>query len=337
MDWINFDDIKKAVSLEMVLQHYGIALKKVNGLSLRGKCPLPMHDSKTSGNSFMANLVKGVGGVWSCQSQSCIAARDGKKGGDTLEFVATMEGCSLREAAEKMHIWFGVVSGTAQKEAPPTYQRPKTMQLASKENNGTGTEENKPLKFALQNIDPTHPYLLGRGVTEEMARKFGVGHFSGRGMMQNRIVFEIHNEKGELVAYAGRVLDESEPRYTFPPGFHKSQELYNLHRVIAHEKSSGRRRVVLVEGFFPCLSVSAIGFPCVALMGNSMSKQQEELLKRHFDVVCILLDSNEVGQQGSLDCLARLGRGMYVYAPLLPEGKQPDTMKPEELYAFIKK
>jgi hypothetical protein len=70
-----------------------------------------MHDSKTSGNSFMANLVKGVGGVWACQSQSCIAARDGKKGGDTLEFVATMEGCSLREAAEKMHTWFGASAG----------------------------------------------------------------------------------------------------------------------------------------------------------------------------------------------------------------------------------
>jgi DNA primase len=168
-----------------------------------------------------------------------------------------------------------------------------------------------------------------------MARKFGIGHFSGRGMMHNRILFEIHNEKGELVAYAGRVLDDSEPRYQFPPGFHKSRELYNLHRVIG--ETNRRRRVVLVEGFFPCLSVANIGFPCVALMGNTMSKEQEEPIIRYFDVACILLDSNDVGRKGSGDCLARLGRRMYAYAPLLPEGMQLDTMTPEARYAVIKR
>ena len=65
--------------------------------------------------------------------------------------------------------------------------------------------------------------------------------------MQYRIVFEIRNEKGELVAYAGRVIDDSEPRYKFPRGFHKSLELYNLHRIIAEfGESTKRRRVVIL-------------------------------------------------------------------------------------------
>ena len=51
---------------------------------------------------------------------------------------------------------------------------------------------------------------------EDLARTFGIGYFGGRGSMQGRIVFPIQNEKGEIVAYAGRSIDESEPRYKFP-------------------------------------------------------------------------------------------------------------------------
>ena len=90
--------------------------------------------------------------------------------------------------------------------------------------------------------------------------------------MHDRIVIPIHNSEGELVAYAGRSIDGSEPRYKFPAGFHKSLELFNLHRV------KGEVSVVLVEGFFDCMKVTQAGFPCVALMGSTMSKAQEELL-----------------------------------------------------------
>ncbi len=68
-----------------------------------------------------------------------------------------------------------------------------------------------------------------------------------------------------------------------------------------------------------------------------MSKAQEEIIIRHFNVACILLDGNEVGRQGSADCLARLGRHMFVYAPELADGKQPDSLSDEELNLLIKK
>lgn len=334
MERIDFKSLKQTISLEMVLSHYGIALKKVSATSLRGKCPLPMHGSKTSDQSFSVNLAKGAGGVWACKSQSCVAARGGNTDGDTIRFVAWMQNCSLPEAAATMLAWFPT-SGKPQGQRHPPKQTPEETPV-SKEIAGTLPTVNVPITFRLQGVDPAHPYLAGRGITEEIARKFGVGHFNGRGLMHNRIVFEIHNEQGELLAYAGRAIEDAdEPRYKFPPGFHKSLELYNLHRVIM--ESNRRRRVVLVEGFFPCLSVNAIGFPCVALMGHSMSKEQEELIVHYFDVACILLDSNDVGKQGSADCLLRLGRRMYAYAPLLPEGAQPDTMTPEALYAFIKR
>src|ERR1700733_1447066 len=127
MGWVSFDEIKKAVSLEMVLDHYRIELRRVRPTSLRGKCPLPMHGSDTSRASFTATPSKGVGGAWACQSRSCVAARSGKKGGNALDLVATMEGCSIREAAEKMQSWFSI---------PPT--SPETTHAAEPDQEKTG-------------------------------------------------------------------------------------------------------------------------------------------------------------------------------------------------------
>lgn len=53
----------------------------------------------------------------------------------------------------------------------------------------------------------------------------------------------------------------------------------------------------MVEGFFDCVRVSAAGFPCVALVGSSMSEAQAELLVKHFNVACLLLDGDEASWQ----------------------------------------
>jgi len=141
MAWVNFDEIKKAVSLEMVIAHYGIELRRVNAASLRGKCPLPTHGSDTSRASFTATLTKGVGGVWACQLRSCVAARDGKKGGNALDFVATMERCDLHEAAAKMQGWFGVPGATREESArsDQTENKPELFQKRARRRNRRGT------------------------------------------------------------------------------------------------------------------------------------------------------------------------------------------------------
>ena len=79
--------------------------------------------------------------------------------------------------------------------------------------------------------------------------------------MEERIVIPIHNEDGILVAYAGRSLSQSEPRYRFPTRFRKSLVLFNLHRAIQRGKS-----VIMVEGFFDCFKVHQAGFPCVVAL-----------------------------------------------------------------------
>jgi DNA primase len=336
MDWVSFDEIKKVVTLEMAIEHYGIPLRRVNTNTLRGKCPLPAHGSEKSNESFTATLTKGVGGAWACQSHSCIKAR-GRVGGNVLDFVAAMEQCSVRDAAIKLQMWFLVPAAGGSHELvgkEPVAEisagkEPEPQRIPEKQNRVGESESNKPLTFTLQNIDCTHPYLSERGVAEEIAKTFGIGFFPGKGSMQNRIVIPIHNRNGELVAYAGRSIDGSEPRYKFPAGFHKSLELFNLHRV------RGETSIILVEGFFDCMMVTHAGFPCVALMGSMMSHAQEELLG-DFGHVVVMLDGDEAGRAAAEGIIDRLQRIVFhVDLVELTDGLQPDQLSADEFRRLL--
>jgi DNA primase len=174
--------------------------------------------------------------------------------------------------------------------------------------------------------------LDSRGITKETAEYFGVGLFLGKGSMHGRVVIPIHNEAGELVAYAGRAIDNTEPRYKLPAGFHKSVELYNLYRAIAR----GQQGLIVVEGFFDAMKVHQAGYPfVVALMGCSMSEEQERLLVAHTEMVLLMLDGDEAGRKGADEIMLRLGRQVWTKAVSLPEEKQPDQMSDEELRGLL--
>lgn len=146
--------------------------------------------------------------------------------------------------------------------------------------------------------------------------------------MSGRVVIPIHNAAGELVAYAGRAIDGSEPRYKLPAGFRKSQELFNLHRAI----TGAGRGLIVVEGFFDAMKVHQAGYPfVVALMGCSLSEEQEEMLVKYADQVLLMLDGDEAGRKGTDECLLRLGRKVWTKAITVPEGKQPDMLTAAEL------
>lgn len=148
-----------------------------------------------------------------------------------------MEGCAIREAALKLEEEFLV---TAIAPEPVTHQHEAAGAVS-----GAG---NAPLPFALRRIECSHPYPTERGVNPEVARHFGLGYNRGKGSMGGRIVTPIHDENGFLVAYAGRSIDQTEPRHRFPARFRKSQVPFNLHRAAAEGRS-----VIVVEGFFDCL------------------------------------------------------------------------------------
>jgi len=289
----------------MLLGRYQINWLRKSGEELRGRCPIHYGEGQ---EAFHVSLTKNAFHCFSCKAR-----------GNVLDFVAAMEKCSVRDAAIKLQEWFTIDSTTVPEKKP------------SKEaKRGGGTEPaNKPLGFELRGIDVAHPYLAERGITRETAETFGVGLFSGRGSMSGRVVIPIHNGRGELVAYAGRSIDRTEPRYKLPAGFHKGQVLFNLHRVAGAE-------VIVVEGFFDCMKVWQTGHSqVVALMGSALSEHQERLLVGHFKRVTLLLDGDDAGRKAAEEIARSLIRRVHVRIAELPEGKQPDQLNQEQIGALL--
>lgn len=243
-----------------------------------------------------------------------------------------MNSCSIRDAALALREWF-LHSSSSSRTTEKGREANGTV-VAKKENETESDALNKPLTFSLREIDHTHPYLLQRGITLETAQMFGVGFFSGRGLMRDRVVVPIHNQRGELVAYAGRSIDATEPKYKLPAGFKKSVELFNLHRVL--EVSQGScARVVVCEGFFDCMKVHQAGVAVVVgLMGSSLSDVQENSLRK-FAHVILLLDGDEAGREASQTIASRLVRHTFVRAVDLPDGVQPDQLSSDEIIGRI--
>lgn len=307
-NWVDFKAVKAAVSMEAILGRYGINWLRKSNDELRGRCPIHQGEGQST---FHVSLAKNVFNCFSCKAR-----------GNVLDFVAAMEKCSVRDAGLKLKEWFAISD-------EPTAAPAKTKPADSSGGVGeTKAAHNKSLNFQLKSVDSSHPYLSERGISQETAESFGVGFYSGKGSMNGRVVIPIHNKQGELVAYSGRAIDGSEPRYKLPAGFHKSLELFNLHRTTEPE-------VILVEGFFDCMKVHQAGFPTVALMGSSLSEAQENLLAAKFERVVVMLDGDEAGRQATAEILARLASRMWVRAVMVPDGKQPDQLTSEELKALL--
>jgi DNA primase len=314
--WVDFREIKESVSIEQVLATYGVQLKRVRRNYLRGRCPLPMHDSARSQQSFGVNTIKNV---WACHSVSCCQARGGRVGGNILDLVCYLKGCSIREAALWLQGWCGSAKDSR------VYD-----QLVSKGRETFNDREPlAPLPFSLNVC--WHPYLQQRGVDSLTASRFGVGYYAGSGFLRHRVVFPIHDSDGRRIGYAGRSVDDSEPRYLFPAGFHKSQVIYNLHRAVK-EVAAQTAGAIVVEGFFDCLRVHQSGYrSVVALMGSRLSEVQRNILLAHFRELTLMLDGDDAGRRASEQLAAQLWRKISLRIVEAPSGRQSDQLSSDEI------
>jgi DNA primase len=331
--FVDFKAVKAALTMEQVLNHYGLLDKFKRGTdSLNGPCPIHKGSNPTQ---FRISTTKNI---WNCFSEC-------KHGGNTLDFIAEMEKCSIHAAAVKAIEWFNLdteaMSGDrdggepAEADETAPADRPAPKPAARTTTSSAPVEKttpNAPLKFRLDKLERSHPYLSERGLTQETIIDFGVG-FCAKGMMAGRIAIPIHNAKGEVVAYAGRFTgqpDENTPKYKLPPGFRKSQELFNIERVA---KEPQTKPLIIVEGFFDCMKLHQHGFKkVVALMGATMSAAQEELIKKYTyseSRIIVMLDENEAGQAGREDIACRLSKFCFVR---VHQFAKPD-MEPEHLTA----
>jgi hypothetical protein len=240
INWLDFKSIKRTVKLESVLRHYHVELRRSGKDQYRGCCPIHRGEGR---EAFHVNLARNVFHRFACDA-----------GGTVLDFVAAIEGCSLVEAARKLQAMTC--------SSDPRKSTPDGKELVTKRRRVP-----LPLNFTLTRIDCSHPYLGRRGITEKTALEFGVGFYAGPGLMHGRLVIPIHNADGELIAYCGRSVDQTEPRYRLPSGFAKSEILFNMHRAAAGMENF----VVLVEGFFDCMKVHQAGIrSVVGLMGSAL-------------------------------------------------------------------
>jgi DNA primase len=300
-DWVNFAEIKSQVKLAAVLRSYGVDWLRHSGppQQYRGRCPI--HQGHGT-EAFHAHLGRGVFHCFACGA-----------GGNVLDFVAAMEGCTVREAALRLQ----GSRGQGGRPAGVTARGPRRRELVTKKR-----EVNPPLSFALD-VDSGHPYLAGRGLHPRTVDHFGVGYYGARGLMQGRIAIPIHDDQGRLVAYCGRALDEDAPRYRFPAGFQKAQVLFNYHRA----RATGEHRVIVVEGFFDCMRVHQAGYPwVVSLMGARLSATQKDLLVDRFASVVLLLDGDQTGRTAAEQIAGDLAPACSVTQVLLPPEMQPDQM-----------
>ena len=335
--FVSFKAIKADITMEQVLTHYGLMEKfKRKGDSLNGPCPI---HKGTNPTQFRVSVSKNI---FNCFSEC-------KHGGNVLDFIAKMEDVSIHAAALKAVEWFHIdpeiAAGNSDEEreqpaAAPQAERtpaPKSVGKEPREPEDTSAP-NKPLKFRLEKLERSHPYLTNRGITLETLVDFGAG-FCAKGMMAGRVAIPIHNPNGEVVAYAGRLVGEptdENPKYKLPPGFRKSLELFNVDRA----SKEPAQPLVIVEGFFDCMKLHQHGHrKTVALMGSTMSAAQEELIRKHTNSnsqVIVMLDEDEAGQAGREDIAARLSRFCFVKTHVFDEaGMQPETLSAEEVHEIV--
>lgn len=318
--WVDFRGLKQSIGIEQVLASYRVELKRVGRNQLRGRCPLPTHGSERSRQSFSVNTAKNV---WACHSTSCCEGRQGRVGGNVFDLVALLEGCTIWNAALRLQDrGYGRRAGINICE----------HQLASKGSSASSSPDPLPrLRFSLRLR--WHPYLAQRSVDRPTVACFGIGYYAGSGLLRHRIVFPIHDSEGQLVGYAGRSIDGSEPRYLFPPSFRKSQVVFNLHRAVRGSAGCA----IVVEGFFDCLRVHQAGYRnVVALMGISLSEVQEQLLLERFQQLILMLDGDEAGRRASQQLAARLRGKVSLSVAGVPSGRQPDHLSNEEIDRIVR-
>jgi DNA primase len=175
-------------------------------------------------------------------------------------------------------------------------------------------------------------YLKGRGVTGEIAARFGLGYApdAWQGLeevfenyaddrlieaglviandegkrydrFRDRVMFPIRNTKGQVVGFGGRVLGEGEPKYLNSPEtpvFSKGSELYGLFEARQAIREAGY--VVVVEGYMDVVALAQLGFAqAVATLGTATTPFHVQKLLRHADEVVFSFDGDAAGRKAA--------------------------------------
>lgn len=165
-------------------------------------------------------------------------------------------------------------------------------------------------------------FLLASGLCAE--RKQGGGLYD---RFRGRVIIPIADERGRVVGFGGRVLDDSTPKYLNTPEtvlFNKRKLLFGLDR--SHRAIQQEGRAIVVEGYMDAISVFDAGVHnVVASLGTAFTPEHAKKLLHYAPEICFCYDSDEAGQKATIRALTIVrDTGARVRVIVVPDGKDPD-------------
>jgi len=178
------------------------------------------------------------------------------------------------------------------------------------------------------NLFTDHMHRLGYRDEELIAACLcGKSQKTGRAYdyFRNRVMFPIIDPSGNVVAFGGRVMDDSKPKYlnsSETPAFKKSRQLFALN----FAKKCCAERMILCEGYMDVIALHAAGFEyAVATLGTAITPDHARIFSKYTQKVIISFDSDEAGQNAANKAMRLLGEvGMEVRVLKLQDAKDPD-------------
>ena len=342
------DRVRQANPIDEVIGER-VALQK-NGKNFKACCPF--HNEKTP--SFYVTPDRGIFKCFGCG-----------KGGNVFQFLIEYEGLSFPEAVTQLAERANIppeggqgLDDSALARISERQRRHKRLALINK----TALEFFQKILMTPRGA-AGQKYLAERGVSEEAIRAFRLGFApdawdelcaqlrkagykdeeliaSGVALegaegktcydrFRNRVIFPIWDHAGEVVAFGGRAIDGSEPKYLNTAEteiYRKSQVLFALNFAKDAIKNS-RKTVLLCEGYLDVVMLAQNRFVnAVASCGTSLTGEQAKLLKRFADTCVIVYDGDAAGQKAALRALPLLQEaGLSVYVAPLSGNEDPDS------------
>ena len=331
--------------VEVVGQH--VQLKR-GGANFMGLCPF--HDEKSP--SFTVSPSKQFFHCFGCG-----------KHGNAIGFLMELAGMgfvdAVKDLAQKAGLPVPEDTSTPEQRAQQAQSKALSEQLIELLNQA-GAAYRKHLKEAPQAID----YLKGRGLTGEVAKRFGLGYappgwrslasvfpdYTDERLVQaglvihqtegeekrydrfrDRIMFPIRSVKGELIGFGGRVMGNDTPKYLNSPEtpvFSKGRELYGLFEARDAIREAGL--VLVTEGYMDVVALAQWGFAhAVATLGTACTVDHVQKLFRFTDVVVFAFDGDAAGRRAARRALQaalpQIKDTRQVRFLFLPQEHDPDS------------
>lgn len=300
--------IKQKINIVDLIQEY-IPLKKA-GVNYKANCPF--HNEKTP--SFMVSAERGIWKCFGCQ-----------KSGDIFQFLMEKESIDFKEALDILAKKAGVTLSNKPKTSD-TKDRLFQVNLKAQQffhhllikhsigenaliylqKRGINKEsiEEFGLGYAPQNWEALTKFLKKRQFTETEMINSGLCIPSKRGCydrFRGRITFPLTDTRGNIVGFAGRVLDKSEPKYLNTPQtsiFDKSKNLFGLN--LSKDAIREKKEAILVEGELDVIMSYQTNIKnVVASKGTALTESQLELLKKYTNTIILCFDQDTAGDAAS--------------------------------------